>query len=63
MGITLGRKMPEVVGADVTDKTGNEHLDIIEFPVPVLKGNAETIKEVREKLFGNYNLRCEKETF
>ena len=25
--------MPEVVGADVTDKTGNEHLGIIEFPV------------------------------
>ena len=30
MGITLGKKMPEVVGADVTDKTGNEHLGIIE---------------------------------
>ena len=34
MGITLGKKMPEVVGADVTDKTGNDHLGIIEFPVP-----------------------------
>ena len=36
MGITLGKKMPEVVGADVTDKTGNEHLGIIAFPVPIL---------------------------
>ena len=44
MGITLGKKMPEVVGADVTDKTGNDHLGIIEFPVPILKGNAESIK-------------------
>ena len=43
--------MPEVVGADVTDKTGNEHLGIIEFPVPILKGNVEKIKEIREKLF------------
>ena len=51
MGITLGKKMPEVVGADVTDKTGNEHLGIIEFPVPILKGNAEKIKEIRKKLF------------
>ena len=51
MGITLGKKMPEVVGADVTDKTGNEHLGIIEFPVPILKGNVEKIKEIREKLF------------
>ncbi len=51
MGITLGKKMPEVVGADVTDKTGNEHLGIIEFPVPILKGNVESIKVIREKLY------------
>ncbi len=49
--ITLGKKMPEVVGADVTGKTGNDHLGIIEFPVPILKGNVEKIKEIREKLF------------
>lgn len=52
MGITLGKKMPEVVGPDVTDKTGNAHLGIIEFPVPILKGNAESIKAIREKLYG-----------
>ena len=31
MGITLGKEMPEVVGANVTDQSGNEHLGIIEF--------------------------------
>lgn len=51
MGITLGKKMPEVVGTDVTDKTGNEHLGIIEFPVPILRGNAGLIREIREKLY------------
>lgn len=51
MGITLGKEMPEVVGSNVTDKTGNEHLGIIEFPVPILKGNAESIKEIRQKLY------------
>ena len=51
MGITLGKKMPEVVGADVYDKTGKEHLGIIEFPVPVLRGNADRIKDIREKLY------------
>ena len=51
MGITLGKKMPEVVGADVTDKTGREHLGIIAFPVPILKGNAESLKAIREKLY------------
>ena len=51
MGITLGKQMPEVVGADVYDRTGNGHLGIIEFPVPVLKGNVEVIKSIREKLY------------
>lgn len=51
MGITLGKKLPEVVGADVVDKTGKKHLGIIEFPVPILKGNAESMKAIREKLY------------
>lgn len=51
MGITLGKQMPEVVGADVYDRTGNGHLGIIEFPVPILKGNVEIIKSIREKLY------------
>ena len=51
MGITLGMKMPEVVGADVTDQSGNEHLGIIEFPVPILRGSPEVIKQIREKLY------------
>ena len=50
MGITLGREMPEVVGQNGTDQSGNEHLGIITFPVPVLKGSPETIKTIREKL-------------
>lgn len=51
MGVTLGKQMPEVVGADVTDRSGHEHLGIIEFPVPVLGGSAEDIKAIREKLY------------
>ena len=37
MGITLGKAMPEVVGADVRDESGHTHLGIIEFPVPILR--------------------------
>lgn len=51
LGITLGKAMPEIVGADVADKTGREHLGIIEFPVPILKGNGESIKAIRERLY------------
>ena len=51
MGITLGKKMPEVVGTDVTDQSGSEHLGIIEFPVPILRGTRSIIKQIREKLY------------
>ena len=51
MGITLGKQIPEVIGTDVYDRIGNGHLGIIEFPVPILKGNMEIIKSIREKLY------------
>ncbi len=51
MGITLGQKCPEVVGENVIDQNGNEHLGIIEFPVPILKGNINSIKGVRDRLY------------
>lgn len=51
LGTTLGKKQPGLVGADVVDKTGNEHLGIVEIPVPILKGNARMIKEIRERLY------------
>jgi len=51
LGITLGKTMPEVVGDDVVDQSGSGHLGIIEFPVPILRGAPETIKQIREKLY------------
>lgn len=52
MGITLGKKMPEAVGVDVSDLDGNKHLGIIEFPVPILGASSEKIRQIRESLFG-----------
>lgn len=51
MGITLGKRMPEVIGTDVTDQDGNVHSGIIEFPVPILQGSPEVIRQIREKLY------------
>jgi len=51
MGVTLGKQFPQMVGADVFDQTGNCHLGIIEFPIPILKGNALLIKKLREQLY------------
>lgn len=51
LGITLGKKLPEAVGADVADQSGREHLGIIGFPVPILRGSRPVIKQIREKLY------------
>lgn len=51
MGITLGRERPEAVGTAVYDQTGNKHLGIIEFPVPILKGDTERIHALRQRLY------------
>lgn len=45
LGITLGKNMPEVVGSDVTDKSGLPHAGITEFPVPILRGSTDEIKK------------------
>lgn len=50
LGITIGMKMPYVVGNDVLDSDGHLHMGIIRFPVPILKGNPQTLKALRTKL-------------
>ena len=53
LGITLGKHMPEAVGADVFDGSGKAHLGIITFPVPILREDAEQIRSIRETLYGD----------
>lgn len=51
LGITMGMKMPDVVGNDVLDLEGNPHMGIIQFLVPILKGNTKILNKLRTKLF------------
>lgn len=51
LGITLGKQHPEILGPDVLDGTMNNHLGITAIPVPILKGNALMIKELRSRLY------------
>lgn len=51
LGITLGKQVPECVGQDVQDASGQIHKGIITMPVPILKGNIEILKTLREKLY------------
>lgn len=50
LGMTMGKYMPEAIGADVMDEDGNEHRGIITFPVPVLRAGQEGLKDLRHKL-------------
>ena len=50
LGITLGKELPGMVGAEVTDQSGSKHLGIIEFPVPILQGSPQIIRRIRERL-------------
>lgn len=50
MGVTLGKQIPEIVGCDVSDKTGNNLMGIIKLSVPNLKGTSAFIKELRKRL-------------
>lgn len=51
LGITLGARLPEVVGANVSDGQEREHMGIIEFPVPILKACSETLGRLRLSLY------------
>lgn len=50
LGITIGRERPDVVGADVTDAGGYQHLGITKVPIPILKGNRETLRILHRRL-------------
>lgn len=52
LGVTLGTKMPDVVGEDVFDGAGRAHAGIIQFPIPILKGSSDMLSALREKLYG-----------
>ncbi len=51
LGNTIGSHYPSAVGKDIIDQNGNSHLGIIEIPIPILKGNNKSLKELRTKLY------------
>lgn len=51
LGTTLGKKRPDILGEDFVDQAGNNHLGIVTTPIPILKGNKDLIKTIRNRLF------------
>lgn len=54
MGASLGKADPEVVGITPVDMDGNEHSGLIQFPVPILKSDSDTIQDIRKKALDTY---------
>lgn len=50
LGNTLGSHYPDLVGVDVPDKDGNEHMGIISIPIPILKGNKDVLSDLINRL-------------
>lgn len=51
LGMTLGKRLPELVGSDIYDMDRMQHAGITEVPLPVLKASKETMKMLRNKLY------------
>lgn len=51
LGVTIGKRLPELVGENVLDGSSREHTGIITVPIPVLKTSGAKLRELREKLF------------
>lgn len=51
LGISIGKLHPEMIGADVPDATGHVHAGISTYPISMLKGDEQLLRELRLKLF------------
>ena len=51
LGISIGKLHPEMIGEDVTDATGYVHAGISTYPISMLKGDEQLLRELRLKLF------------
>jgi hypothetical protein len=53
LSLSLGHKIENLIGHDLKDSEGNQHVGITTTPIPILKGDSSTIKTIRHKLFEN----------
>ncbi|WP_217620827.1 DUF2000 domain-containing protein, partial [Bacillus sp. GbtcB13] len=42
-----------LLGENVTDGSGIDHLGTVKLPIPILKGNAELLHQLRQKLLSD----------
>jgi len=49
LGITVGKLFEGVVGPDISDADGNQHLGITSKVIPILAGTKEKIRAIRHR--------------
>lgn len=54
LALTLGKKIEGIIGSTVVDGDGHKHEGITTTPIPILKGTAEAIKELRNTICTDY---------
>lgn len=50
LGATLGKEFPNGIGAAVYDSNNQEHLGIVNYPIPILKSSEESLSTLRTVL-------------
>ena len=53
LALTIGDNIKGIIGEDVPDKDGSTHRGITNIPIPLLKGNNELIRSLRNTLTNN----------
>lgn len=51
LALTLGKTIEGIIGPDVQDASKQVHTGITTTPIPILKGDSEKIKEIRNNLY------------
>jgi len=53
LALSIGDKVKGIIGDDVVDKNGQLHRGITKLPIPLLKGDPELIRSIRQKVLQN----------
>lgn len=51
LAMSVGHRVPELVGKDIIDKDGTLHSGLSQLPIPVLGATSEEICNLRAKIF------------
>jgi hypothetical protein len=56
LALTIGHRIDGIIGEDVEDRDGQVHTGITQVPIPLLKGDRDSIRSVRDRVL---DLNCD----